>query len=343
MPNGERKRLSLKEVAHLLGIEPEGGWEKVFIDRICEPKSVKNPCAVVLSEEKHLKELSDIPTLLVVKKGLPLGELKEKTNVLEVENPRLALALLLRELYPEEHPKGISERATLSEGVLLGKNVHIGDFTYIGRNVRIGDNVKIYPGCYIGDNVQIGEGTVIFPNATVFPNTVIGKNVRIYPGAVIGKEGFGFVLHKGEHIRLPHAGIVVIGDNAEIGANTCVDRALLGETRVGEGSKIDNLVQVAHNDRLGKGVILVSQVGLSGSVEIGDYAVLAGQVGVADHIKIGKGVVVVAKSGVTKHLQEGKTYGALIPAMEWSRWKRLYSLILKLPEFYRNLKKLLKG
>ena len=342
MPKGERKRLSLKEVALLLGEEPKEGWEKLFIDRVCEPKRVTNPCAVVVSEKKHLGELSDIPTLLVVKKGLPLGEWAEKAEFLEVENPRLALAILLRELYPEEHPAGISQRATICEGVQIGENVYIGDFTYIGRNVRIGDNVKIYPGCYIGDNVQIGEGTIIFPHAVIFPNTVIGKNVRIYPGAVVGKEGFGFVPHEGEHIRLPHVGIVVIEDNVEIGANTCVDRALLGETRVGEGSKVDNLVQVAHNDRLGKGVVLVSQVGLSGSVEIGDYAVLAGQVGVADHVKIGERVTVVAKSGVTKDLESGKTYGALLPAMEWSRWKRIYALLLRLPEFYRNLKRLLR-
>jgi len=338
----EGRKISLLRAAEILGVSPQRGWEDIFITRVCEPKNVKNPCAVVVSDEKHLEELSDIPTLLVYKRGLPLGGIEKKTNTLEVENPRLALALLLREIYPETHPVGVSERATISEGVVLGKDTYIGDFVYIGKNTRIGNNVKIYPGCYIGDNVQIGDETIIYPNAVIFPNTLIGKNVRIYPGAVVGKEGFGFVPHKGEHLRIPHIGITVIEDNAEIGANTCVDRALLSQTVVGEGSKIDNLVQIAHNDRLGKGVILVSQVGLSGSVEIGDYSILAGQVGVADHIKIGKGVTVVAKSGVTKDLPSGKVYGALLPAMEWGKWKKIYAVITKLPELYKKLKNLLK-
>ena len=341
MPTKGRK-ISLQKVAEILQIPPKEEWERIFIDRICSPRNVKNPCAVVISDKKHLKELSEIPTLLVVKKGLPLEDLEKKTIVLQVDNPRLALALLLKEIYPEEHPSGVSQKATISEGVEIGENTYIGDFVFIGSNVRIGNNVKIYPGCYIGDNVQIGDGTIIFPNAVIFPNTLIGKNVRIYPGAVVGKEGFGFVFHRGEHIRLPHVGVTVVEDNAEIGANTCVDRSLLEETRIGEGSKIDNLVQVAHNDRLGKGVILVSQVGLSGSVEIGDYSVLAGQVGVADHVKIGERVIVVAKSGVTKNLKSGKIYGALLPAMEWDRWKKLYAIITKLPKLYEKLKKLLK-
>jgi len=337
------KEVTLKQVFEALEIEPTLGVKDITISRVCSPNNIENPCAVVISEEKQLKELSKIPTLLVVKRGLKVPkEVEEKTFLLEVENPRLTLARLLKLVYPEEHPVGISEKATIGKNVQIGKNTYIGDFVYIGNNVRLGDNVKIYPGCYIGDNTQIGENTVIYSNAVIFPNTVIGRNVKIYPGAVIGKEGFGFVFHDGEHIKLHHGGIVEIADNVEIGANSCVDRALLDKTFVGEGTKIDNLVQVAHNDRLGKGVILVSQVGLSGSVEVGDYSILAGQVGVADHVKIGKKVTVVAKSGVTKHLKDGKIYGAILPATEWSKWKRIYTLIMKLPELFKILKGLTK-
>jgi UDP-3-O-[3-hydroxymyristoyl] glucosamine N-acyltransferase len=336
----EGKRISLKRVAEILNLQSPEGWEEIFINRVCSPDDVQNPCAVVISEKKHLEGLKTLPTLLVVKKGLLPSGLREKTHTLEVENPRLALALIMREIYPEEHPSGISPKATIGKGVKIGKDVYIGDFTYIGNNVTLGDGVKVYPGCYIGDNTAVGEGTVIYPHAVIFPNTVIGKNVRIYPGAVVGKEGFGFVTHGGSHIRIPHAGVVVIGDNAEIGANSCVDRALLEQTAVGEGSKIDNLVQVGHNCRLGKGVILVSQVGLSGSVEIGDYSILAGQVGVADHVKIGKGVIVTAQSGVAKDLQDRKIYGANLPAIEWGKWKRIYTLLLKLPELFQKIKRL---
>ena len=336
----EGKKVSLTTLAKLLNKEPQKGWENLFVNRVCSPENVQNPCAVVISEKKHLEELKTLPTLLVVKKGLLPPELKEKTNTLEVENPRLALALIMKEIYPENHPSGISSKATLGEGVKIGKNVFVGDFTYIGNNVTLEDSVKIYPGCYIGDNTFIGEGTVIYPNAVIFPNTVIGKNVRIYPGAVIGREGFGFVTHRGKHIKIPHAGVVVIEDNAEIGANTCVDRALLEQTTIGEDTKIDNLVQVGHNCQLGKGVILVSQVGLSGSVKIGDYSILAGQVGVADHIKIGREVIVTAKSGVAKDLQDRKVYGANLPAIEWSKWKRIYALLLKLPELFQKIRRL---
>lgn len=336
----EGKAVSLFALAQKLGIEPKQEWKKVFIKRVCSPRKVENPCAVVISEKKHLKELKEEPTLLVVKRGLkPQRELK-KSLIIEVQEPKYALAVLLELLYPQSHPSGVSKKASLGENVVLGKGVYIGDFVYIGNNVRLEDNVKIYPGSYIGDNVHIGEGSVIYPNVTIFPNTLIGRNVRIYPGAVVGKEGFGFATLKGEHIRLPHVGTTIIEDNAEIGANSCVDRALLEETVVGEGSKVDNLVQIGHNCRLGKGVILVSQVGLSGSVEVGDYSVLAGQVGVADHIKIGKGVTVVAKSGVAKDLKEGKVYGANLPAVEWSRWRKIYALLLKLPQLFEKIRNL---
>ena len=333
------KNVSLKDLFRVLDIEPPPSVEDLTVSRVCSPQNVENPCAVVILEERHLKDLSEVPTLLVVKKGLKVPkEVKGKTILLEVENPRLALAKILKLIYPEEHPVGVSSKASLGQNLQIGKDVYIGDFVYIGNNVRIGNGVKIYPGCYIGDNTQIGDETVIYPNAVIFPNTVIGRNVKIYSGAVIGKDGFGFVFHKGEHIRLHHGGIVEIGDNVEIGANSCVDRALLDRTEIGAGTKIDNLVQVAHNDKLGRGVILVSQVGLSGSVEVGDYSVLAGQVGVADHVKIGSRVTVVAKSGVTKHLKDGKIYGAVLPAMEWNRWKKLYALFLKLPQLLEKLK-----
>ncbi len=335
----EGRKISISELLKFLGISNKSINDDITISRVCSPKNVENPCVVVISDEKHLKKLKDTPTLLVVSKNLEVPpEIEKKTILVRVENPRLILAKILKILYPETYPVGISPKASIGKNVEIGENTYVGDFVFIGDNVRIGRNVKIYPGSYIGDNTQIGDGTVIYPNVVIFPNTLIGRNVRIYPGAVIGKEGFGFVSHKGEHIRLHHVGIVEIADNVEIGANSCVDRALLDKTYIGEGSKIDNLVQIAHNNRLGKGVILVSQVGLAGSVEVGDQSILAGQVGVADHVRIGKNVIVVAKSGVTKNLKDGKIYGALLPAMEWSKWKKIYALLLKLPKILRRLK-----
>jgi UDP-3-O-[3-hydroxymyristoyl] glucosamine N-acyltransferase len=336
-------RISLKGIAQILEISEADFPEGVYIENVCAPGEIRNPCVVFISDEKQFKELSDIPTLLVVSKNIKVPkELEEKTHLIRVENAKLALALVLRKLYPPKHPVGISKRATLGEKVEYGEGTYIGDFCYIGNNVRLGRNVKIYPGCYIGNNTQIGDNTVIYPNCVIYPNTVIGKNVIIHSGTVLGSDGFGYVFRKGEHIKIPHIGVVVVENNVEIGANTTIDRALLEKTVIGEGTKIDNLVQVGHNCKLGRGVILVSQVGLSGSVEVKDYAILAGQVGVADHVKIGRAVRVAAKSGVISDLEDGKTYGANLPAVEWERWKRIYVLLLKLPEIYKTVKKLAK-
>jgi UDP-3-O-[3-hydroxymyristoyl] glucosamine N-acyltransferase len=334
--------LTVKEIANLLGVDlPSnfGCFEKT-IDRVCSPRKVQTGCVVVASTEKVLKEIKSAPDLLIVKKGA-----KVEGNfpcLLKVENPRLAMALLLEVLHPQNHPEGVSPKASLGNNVSLGKGVYVGDFAYIGNNVVLEDGVKIYPGCYIGDNTVIGEGSVIYPNVFIGEGTVIGRGVIVFPGAVVGREGFGFAFDGKRHVRLRHVGNVVIEDYAEIGANSCVDRALLEETVVGEGSKIDNLVQVAHNNLLGRGVILVSQVGLAGSVEVGDFSVLAGQVGVADHVRIGKGVTVVAKSGVSRDLPDGGVYGSNLPAVEWTRWKKIYLTLLKLPELAKTVRTLAK-
>jgi len=338
-----REKITVAQIARLLNIEPKENWKEIYITSVCSPRNVKNPCAVFISDKTQLKELSDLPTLLVVKNDIPVEGIDiEKTVLLKVSNPKLALALVLKELYPVHHPVGISSKATISENVKIGKDCYIGDFVYIAPNVEIGNNVKIYPGCYIGENSRIGDNTVIYPNVVIYPNTVIGKDCIIHAGTVVGSDGFGYVFDGKKHIKIPHVGVVVIEDHVEVGANTTIDRAMLEKTLIGEGTKIDNLVMVGHNNRIGKHVILVSQVGLSGSVEIGDYSILAGQVGVADHVKIGKKVIVTAKSGVASDLEEGKVYGANLPAVEWTRWKRIYSLLLKLPELVKDMKKLLK-
>ncbi len=334
---GQGREVSLKRIFEKLGFSTPEGSEEIFLKRVCPPSKVQNPCAVVVSDKKLLRELKEKPTLLVVERELLPSAEGKGDFVLGVENPKLALAILLEEIYPESHPVGIDERAVLGKDVKLGKNVYVGPFVYVGNNTVLEDNVKIYPGSYIGDNVRIGEGSVVYPNAVIFSDTRIGKYVRIYPGAVVGKEGFGFVFDGKGHRRLRHVGRTVIEDGAEIGANSCVDRALLEETVVGEGSKVDNLVQIAHNNRLGRGVILVSQVGLSGSVEVGDFSILAGQVGVADHVKIGSQVKVVAKSGITKNLKDGKVYGAVWPAIEWDRWKKLYAFFMRLPKLWEKI------
>ncbi len=263
----------------------------------------------------------------------------KRDNYLLVSDIKLALAKALNLLYPEEHPVGISERAIIEGGVEVGEGVYVGPFVYVGKGVKLGRNVKVYPFSYIGDYTTIDEDSVIFSGVHIYPRCVIGKGVRIHSGSVIGADGFGYHIGKDGITKLNHIGNVILEDYVEIGANTTIDRALLDSTIVGKNTKIDNLVMIGHNCRLGESNIIVSQVGLSGSVTTGKNVVLAGQVGVADHVNIGDNVTVAAKSGVANDLEAGKTYGANLLAIEWTKWKRIYLYLLKLPQLFRGEKK----
>ncbi|NPA32035.1 MAG: UDP-3-O-(3-hydroxymyristoyl)glucosamine N-acyltransferase [Aquificae bacterium] len=300
---------------YVIGISsPENPKEgTVVFCRRCDVEKLRGRVKLVVTDEN----LSGIPYIKV-------GDVKE------------ALARFLSAFFPEEHPTGISSKASIGEGTELGEGVYVGDFVVIGRNVKLGRNVKVYPFTYIGDNTVVGEGSVIFSGVHIYRNTVIGRYVRIHSGAVIGADGFGYHISPKGIIKLNHIGSVVIEDFVEIGANTTIDRALIDATRIRKETKVDNLVMVGHNCDVGERNILVSQVGLSGSVRTGRNVILAGQVGVADHVRIGDDVVVTAKSGVASDLEGGKTYGANLPAIEWSRWKRIYVYILKLPELFRR-------
>ena len=259
-------------------------------------------------------------------------------NQILVDDVRLALAVFLERFYSEQHPSGVSPKSEIHPSARIGESVYVGPFVVVEEGVVLEREVKIYPFTFVGRNSYIGEGTILFPGVTVYPNTVIGRRVRIHSGAVIGADGFGYHNAEGKLKKLNHIGRVVIEDEVEIGANTTVDRALIDQTRIGAGTKVDNLVMIAHNCDIGVGNILVSQVGLSGSVRTGKGVILAGQVGVADHITIGDGVTVTAKSGVATDLEPGKVYGSSMPAIEWMRWKRIYALLLKLPEVFKRLR-----
>ncbi len=291
-----------------------------------------NPHTFVFHQKPELA--SNLPPECVPVVEKPL----DRRTYLLVENLRLSLAKALDLFYPESHPTGISEKAHIEEGVQMEEGVYVGPFVYIGKGVKLGKGVKVYPFSYIGDYTVIGEGSVIFSGVHIYPKCVIGSRVRIHSGAVIGADGFGYYIGKEGIVKLNHIGTVIIEDDVEIGANTTIDRALLDATVIGRYTKIDNLVMIGHNCQVGQANILVSQVGLAGSVKTGKNVILAGQVGVADHVNIGDNVMVSAKSGVVNNLEEGKTYGATLPAIEWSRWKRIYLYLLRLPQLFKERK-----
>lgn len=229
----------------------------------------------------------------------------ENVIVLTAQNPKIAY-LKLNQAFYEAYQQApyISEKASIHPSAKIGKNCSIGDFVTVCENAVIGDGCRLENGCYIGRGCEIGQNTRIGVNAYV-SYCKMGSHCYIYTGARIGADGFGFDMIAGRHVRIPQVGRVIIGDDVEIGANACVDRGALADTVIGDGCRIDNLVQVAHNDKLGRGCILVAQTGIAGSCTFGDYVVCGGQTGFADHLNIGSGVQVGAQSGVMRDIEPG--------------------------------------
>ncbi|MFN4320277.1 MAG: UDP-3-O-(3-hydroxymyristoyl)glucosamine N-acyltransferase [Aquificaceae bacterium] len=321
--------MKLKELAELIEGELCSNKDFEFVG-LASPEKPKDKAVIFLQDLRALDRIRGMDVALVV------SEPVDFPNYIRVKDVRLALARFLNFLYPEKHPSGVSEKAHVEEDVYIGKEVYVGPFVYVGKGAVLEDGVKIYPFCYIGEGVRIGKNSVLFSGVHVYPGCRIGEGVRIHSGSVIGADGFGYYIGQEGIFKLNHIGKVVIEDFVEIGANSCIDRALIDETTIGKNTKIDNLVQIGHNCSIGEENILVSQVGLSGSVKTGRGVILAGQVGVADHVEIGDRAVVSAKAGVSKSLEGGKVYGGAIPAMEWSKWKRIYAYILKLPELFKE-------
>ena len=264
-----------------------------------------------------------------------------KVPLIKHSNPYFAFSKAT-ELFFEtkkEYPKTIHPTAVLGEGVKLGKEIHLGPYVVIEDNVELKENVAVLAGSFIGEGSNVGENCLIYPHVTIRENVKIDKNVIIHSGAVIGSDGFGYAKEKGIHHKIPQMGKVIIEDDVEIGANVTIDRATLGATRIGKGTKIDNLVQIGHNVVIGENCIIVAQVGISGSTKIGNNVVLGGQVGLAGHIKIGNNVMIGAQSGVTKDIPDNTTvFGC--PAREIKKTKKIEACLSRLPEYIKRLKEI---
>lgn len=231
--------------------------------------------------------------------------------VIQVAHPLKAFIQLIECFHPAHKPESlIHPTAVVGKNVSLGQNIYLGPYTVIGDNTVIGDHTILKGHVHIGRNVRIGANTILHPHVTVYDNCCLGNDVIIHASSVIGSDGFGYTFVDGEHLKIPHAGYVQIDDNVEIGANTVIDRATLGATHIGAGTKIDNLVQVAHSVRLGKNNILCAFTGIAGSTTSGDNVIFAANVGVSDHVRIDDGVILAARAGVppNKHLKQGNIY-----------------------------------
>jgi UDP-3-O-[3-hydroxymyristoyl] glucosamine N-acyltransferase len=263
---------------------------------------------------------------------------------IKVKNPKLAFAKIAAILHPpKKHPALTHESAVVSGSAKLGKDLFIGAFVTIGENSEIGDRTQIRAGAKIGDNVKIGANCVLHPNVFIEDNCSIGSNTILHCGVVIGADGFGYVRDGAAgYVKFPQLGTVTIGDDVEIGANTCVDRGALGETRIGSGTKIDNLVQIAHNVWIGERVVIASQTGISGSTVIEDDCVIGGQVGFGDHATVKSGAIIGSQAGVLpgKIVREGVWWGTPVqPLDEYKRQNAHVKGLGRLKEEVKELKK----
>jgi UDP-3-O-[3-hydroxymyristoyl] glucosamine N-acyltransferase len=255
-----------------------------------------------------------------------------------VKDPYLAYALIASAFLDKPFSAlGVSSKAHVGSSCEIDRDVSIYPGVFIGDRVRIGPYVILYPGVYVGNDVCIEDGTTLYPNVVIYESCRLGKRVAVHAGTVIGSDGFGYARHGESHVKIPQIGIVVIEDDVEIGANCTIDRASLGETRIGQGTKIDNLVQIAHNVSIGAGSLLVAQVGVSGSTRLGKGVVLGGQVGVVGHIELGDRVMVGAQSGVAKSVAAGEVVTGS-PAMPHRLWLKAGSALKRLPELVKEVR-----
>ena len=275
---------------------------------------------------------------VITEKEYPAGN---NTLVL-VENPRLAFSKLLELFHPRQSvEQGIHSTAVVDESAKIGENTAVMAYSVIGKNVRIGAGSVVYPYVFIGDNVTIGANAAIYPGAVIMENTVMGDNAVIRAHAVIGGEGFGFATKDGKHTRIPQIGNVTIGDDVEIGACTTIDNGTLGSTKVGRGTKIDNLVHLGHNVEIGEDCFVIAQTGIAGSTKVGNHVTFAGQTGCTGHITIGDNVTFAGKSGIVGNVASN-TINAGFPARPHIEWSRTQVYIKKLPDLAKTVKALEK-
>ena len=266
-----------------------------------------------------------------------------KTTLIKVENVGMCVLNLL-EMYNAARPRksGISKLASISEGATVGDDCYIGDFTVVEQGATIGRNVQLYPQCYVGDNVTIGEGTKIYPGVKIDEGCIVGKNCILHSGVVIGADGFGFAPKEdGTFAKIPQLGNVIIEDNVELGANTCIDRAKTDSTIIRQGVKLDNLIQIGHNVEIGANTVMSAQVGIAGTSKVGSNCFVAGQVGVADHVTIGNEVKIGSKTGIDKNVGDGEIrFG--YPALPGMQYHRSFAIFRQLPDMAAKLREVEK-
>jgi UDP-3-O-[3-hydroxymyristoyl] glucosamine N-acyltransferase len=319
-------------IASFLKGEIEGNPE-VEVVNISKIEEGKPGTLSFLSNPKYEKYIYETQASIVLVNKDFKPDKPVSATLIRVENAYDAFASLL-ELYQQAKPQknGIHKLASVREDAVIGENVYIGDFTVVESGAKIGNNSKIYPQVYIGEGVQIGEGTLIYPGVKIYEGCKIGKNCIIHSGAVIGADGFGFAPQPDKTFKkIPQIGIVIVEDNVEIGANTCIDRATMGSTVLHTGVKLDNLIQIAHNVEVGDNTAMAAQTGVAGSAKIGKNNLFAGQIAVVGHISIGNDVQIGGQSGIMRDIKDGELLQGS-PAINFKDFWKAQAIFNKLPE-----------
>ena len=325
-----------EQIANVIGGRVEGNKD-AKVHTFAKIEEGTEGAISFLSNPKYTHYLYNTKSsIVIVNEDLELEKDVDAT-LIRVKNAYESIAKLLQ-IYEASKPKktGVAPQAYIAPSAKLGNNCYVGPFAYVGEGAEIGAGCQIYPHAVIGDNVKVGTNCIFYPNTTIYQGCKIGNNVTIHAGSVIGADGFGFAPGADGYDKIPQIGIVVIEDNVEIGANTCVDRSTMGATVIHKGVKLDNLVQVAHNVEIGENTVMSAQVGIAGSTKVGSWCMFGGQVGLAGHITIGDKTFLGAQSGVPGSLKGGEELIGT-PPMNPRAYFKSQAIFRRLPDMYKDL------
>ena len=336
-------KFTAQQIAEILNGEIVGNSE-VEVNSLAKIEEGKKGDLCFLANEKYTPHIYTTQASIIIVNTSFTNDSEIASTLIKVEDAYSSFSQLL-ELYNKMqfNEVGISKKADIDKNSSIGDTVFIGAFTSICEGVTIGNNVKIHPNCYIGKNVTIGDNTIIYPNASIYHNCIIGNNNIIHSGVVIGSDGFGFAPNsENNYDKISQIGNVITGRDVEIGANTTIDRATMGSTKIGKGVKLDNLIQIAHNVEVGDNTVIAAQVGVAGSSKIGRNCMIGGQTAVSGHITIADKVKIAGQSGIASSIKQAGKIVQGPMAFDIKDFQRSYIIFKKLPELYRTVNSIKK-
>ena len=331
-------KLTAQQIAEILNGEIVGNVE-VEVNSLSKIEEANGGDLCFLANEKYTHHIYTTKASIVIVNTSFISDKEISATLIKVEDAYSSFSQLLT-LYNRMkfNDVGISSKSDIDENISISDTVFVGAFTSICEGVKIGENVKIHPNCFIGKNVRIGDNTIIYPNSSIYHDCIIGKNNIIHSGVVIGSDGFGFAPNsENNYDKISQIGNVIIGNDVEIGANTTIDRATMGSTKIGNGVKLDNLIQIAHNVEVGEHTVIAAQAGIAGSSKIGKKCMIGGQTAVSGHITIADEVKIAGQSGIASNIKQvGKIVQGPM-AFDIKDFQRSYIIFKKLPELYKEI------